>query len=347
MSYPKLVSPAILATLVLTVAACGGSSAENPPPADPAKATATTPTAVPSAAPTATPTAAPEAKPAAEPEKPKELVHDVDGPDGIRRWALWDGPKTGAAITTPKAWVVAPNMGRLGETKDSFGAVRIKLVTVLKADANEVVYEERGNKYAVPAALARPAVAPKGLKKGAFAICNFGQSHWVGRIEAVDAKSATCALRFMKKLRKEKLPLEEVLAFETPLGMGSYVMVRFADGGPDPDTSYAGQVFAVSGEDAWVTVETQFGNGYGAREGRRVHKVKTANLTPIDVSKPLAVGAPCLTEDVVRFGACTVKQVFDGGLGYVLTFKDNPSPVQEEWDLGTVAPLPKEAKPAK
>ncbi|MDI1443345.1 hypothetical protein [Polyangium sp. 6x1] len=351
MSYAKLVSPTIVASFALAVAACGGPAAENPPPADPAKATSPTPSDAPSAAPTATPSAAPEAKPeakpAAEPEKPKGLVHDVDGPDGIRRWALWDGPKTGAVITTPKAWVVAPNLGRLGETKDSFGAVRIKLVTVAKADANEVVYEERGNKYAVPAALARPAAPPKGLKKGAFAICNFGQSHWVGRIEAVDAKTATCALRFMKKLRKEKLPLDEVLAFETPIGMGSHVMVRFADGGPDAETSYAGQVFTVSGEDAWVTVETQFGNGYGAREGRRVHKVKTANLTPIDVSKPLTVGAPCLTEDVVRFGACTVKQVFDGGLGYVLTFKDNEKPFQEEWDLGTVAPLPKEAKPAK
>ncbi|TKD13285.1 hypothetical protein [Polyangium fumosum] len=346
MSYRKLVSPAIVASLALSVAACGGSAAENPPPADPAMATSTTPSAAPSAAPTATPTAAPEAKPAAEPEKPKGLVHDADGPDGVRRWALWDGPKTGAAITTPKAWVVAPNMGSLKETKDSFGAVRIKLVTVAKADANEVVYEERGNKYAVPAALARPAAPPKGLKKGAFAICNFGQSHWVGRIEAVDAKSATCALRFMKKLRKEKLPLEEVLAFEAPLGMGSYAMVRF-EGGPDTDTSYAAQVFLVSGEDAWVTVETQFGNGYGAREGRRVHKVRASNLTPIDVSKPLAVGAPCLTEDVVRFGACTVKKVFDGGLAYVLAFKDNESPIQEEWDLGTVAPLPKEAKPAK
>ncbi|HVK64814.1 MAG TPA: hypothetical protein VM694_10080, partial [Polyangium sp.] len=252
-----------------------------------------------------------------------------------------------AAITTPKAWVIAPNMGRLGETKESFAAVRLKLVTVAKADANEVVYEERGNKYAVPAALARPAAPPKGLEKGAFAICNFGGSHTIGRIEAVDAKSATCALRFMEKLRKEKLPLEEVLAFEAPLGMGSYAMVRFEDGGSDTDTSYAAQIFAVSGEDAWVTVETQFGNGYGAREGRRVHKVKMSNLTPIDVSKPLAVGAPCLTEDVARFGACTVKKVFDGGLAYALSFKDNESPVKTEWDLGTVAPLPKEAKPAK
>ncbi|HVK63964.1 MAG TPA: hypothetical protein VM694_05805, partial [Polyangium sp.] len=142
MSYDRLVSPTILASLVLTVAACGGSTAENPPSADPAKATSTPPSDAPSAAPTATPTAAPEAKPAAEPEKPKGLVHDVDGPDGIRRWALWDGPKTAAAITTPKAWVIAPNMGRLGETKESFAAVRLKLVTVAKADANEVVYEE-------------------------------------------------------------------------------------------------------------------------------------------------------------------------------------------------------------
>ncbi|MDI1476952.1 hypothetical protein [Polyangium sp. y55x31] len=351
MSYAKLVSPTFVATLALTVAACGGPAAENPPPADPANATSTTPTAAPSAAPTATPTAAPEAKPEAksaapaEPAKPKGLVHDVDGPDGIRRWALWDGPKTGAAITTPKAWVVAPNMGSMNDPKDSFAAVRLKLVTVLKADANEVVYEERGNKYAVPAALARPAVAPKGLKKGAYAICNFGQSHWVGRIEAVDAKSATCALWFMKKLRKEKLPLEEVLAFEGPLGMGSYAMVHF-EGGPDTESWYPAQVFAVSGEDVWVEIDTQFGNGYGEREGRRVHKVKTSNARPIDVSKPLAVGAPCLTEDNPRLGDCKVKKVIEGGLAYELTFKDG-QPFKEEWDIGTVAPLPKEAKPAK
>ncbi len=351
MSYTKRFSPAIFASLVLTVAACGGSSAENPPPADPAKATSTTPNDAPSAAgaaaPTASPEAKPEAKPAAqaEPAKPKGLVHDADGPDGIRRWALWDGPKTAAAITTKKAWVVAPNLGQLGATKESFGAVRIKLVTVLKADANEVVYEERGNKYAVPAALARPAVAPKGLKKGAYAICNFGGSHWVGRIEAVDAKSATCALWFMNKLRKEKLPLEEVLAFEGPFGMGSHGMVHF-EGGSDTDTWYPAQVFAVSGEDAWVEIETQFGNGYGEREGRSVHKVKTSNVRPIDVSKPLAVGAPCLTEDNPRLGDCKVKRVIEGGLAYELTFKDG-QPVKEEWDIGTVAPLPQEAKPAK
>lgn len=347
MSYPKLVSPAILATLALAVAACGGPAAENPPPADPANATSTTPTAAPSAAPTATTTAPPEAKPAApaEPEKPKGLVHDADGPDGIRRWALWDGPKTGAAITTPKAWVVAPNLSRAGDTKDSFGAVRIKLVTVVKADANEVVFEDRGNKFASPAALARPAEAPKGLKKGAFAICEFGGSHAIGRIEAVDAKSATCAFRFMGKTRKEKLAPEAVLAFEGPLGMGSLATVRF-EGGPDTDTSYPAQVIATNGGDAWVVVDTQFGNGYGEREGRFVHKVKASNVTPIDVSKPLAVGAPCLTEEVTRNGICTVKQVIDGGLAYIVTFKEGKS-LRDEWEVGAVAPLPKETKPAK
>jgi hypothetical protein len=339
-----ILRPSRLLVAALLVSACGGAPAtppENAASTEPSAAPSTKPSAAPSTEPSAAPTATPEAKPEAKADaKPQGLVHDVDSPDGIRRWALWDGPKTGKAITTKKAWVIAPNMGSMSSNKDSFGSVRLKLVTVAKADANEVIYEDRGNKYAVPAALARPAEAPKGLKKGAFVVCNFGASYALARVDAVDAKSVTCLVRFMEKTRKEKVAPDEVLALEGPLGLSSPALIRFE--GSDED-QYDGVVIATSGEDAWVHVETQFGDN-DKRGGRFVHKVKTKDVTPIDVSKPLAKGAPCLATNHARIEPCTVKEVIDSGLAYVVSFGEGDSGIKKEWEIGTVAPTPKNAK---
>jgi hypothetical protein len=332
-----LSSRVLVAALLLS--ACGGAPATPPETAASTKPSAA-PSTAPSAAPTAAPTATPEAKPEAKTDaKPQEPVHDVDSPDGIRRWALWDGPKTGTAITTKKAWVIAPNMGMMGSNKDSFAAVRLKLVTVAKADANEVLFEDRGNKYAVPAALARAAEAPKGLKKGAYVVCNFGASYALARVDAVDAKSVTCVIRFMDKTRKEKVAPDEVLAIGGPIGLSSPALIRFE--GSDGD-QYDGVVLATSGDDAWVHVETQFGNN-DKRAGRYVHKVKTKDVMPIDVSKPLAKGAPCLATNHARIEPCTVKEVIEGGLAYVVSFGEGDSGIKKEWEIGTVAPAPKNA----
>jgi hypothetical protein len=345
MPHPRFLSPAILATFVLSVAACGGSSGENPPPADPAKLASAAPSATPSAAPTAAPSAAPETQPAASAGSGK-LVHDADGPDGVRRWALWDGPKTGPAITTEQAWTVVPRMTSETGTKLSFGSVHLELVNVVKADANEVVYTslyDKDEKYAVPAALARPAVEPKGLKKGSFALFMAATSSAIGRVETLDESTVTFASRFMDETHKSDADLNAVLAFEGPFGLGSPVMVRF-DGS---DELYAGWIVATTGEQVWVYINSSFvGSGNGEREGRHVHKVKKANVTPIDVSKPLAVGAPCVAPRFVTLEPCTVKKVIDGGIAYVVTYKERGGK-DEESLVGTVAPAPQEAKAAK
>ena len=324
--------------LPLLVVACGGPSPEAkepsaPPPAIPSAAPVATvaPSATPSAAPTAAPTAAPA---------PSASTDDVDGPDGIRRWASWSGPKSGVAITAKRAWAVIPNMS--GDGADSFAAVALAgPFDVIKGDATEVVYENRKHKLAISAALARPAQAPTGLTRGAAVRCAFGGSTVVAHVEATSAKETTCAFRFMGKTRKEKVKPDEVYPLSGKLDLGAPVIVRFEG---DTDASYLGMVLAVSGEDAWVTVETQFGNG-DPRANHFVHKVKTAGLEAIDLARPLKVGDPCRATRTVRIDACKVTKVIDGGVGYVVAFDDGERGLHEEWALGEVAPVAKAKKP--
>jgi hypothetical protein len=337
-----------LTSLLLIATACGGSSAEGPPPDDPTQGGgATKPAITPEATPdvkagTATPPDTKSASPAPATDKTAagKPAHDADGADGVRRWASWDGPKKGTAITTKKAWVFAPNLSAAGSEKESFGAVALTLVTVTKADADEVMFEHRGKKYAVPAALARPAEARAGVKKGSAARCSFGGSSIVGRIEAADAKGVTCAFRFMDKTKTEKLTPEEVFALDGKVDMGASALVRFES---DPDAWYEGLVVAASGEDAWVSVSTQFSMQGDPRADRSVHKVKAANVMPIDMSRPLKVGDACLATSIARISPCKVTKVIDGGLAYEVSFADGGSGIKKEWALGEVAPAPKEA----
>jgi hypothetical protein len=327
-----------LASLLLAVSACGGPPPEGPPAAGPPSPPEAAP--APAAAAPAKPSAEAkaEAPPAAAPASSAKPVNDADGPDGVRRWASWDGPKTGAAITTKKAWVVAPNLGGSSD-KDSFGAVALKLVDVAKADANEVVYESRGKKYATPAALARPPARPGAVKKGGVALCSFGGSSVVGLIEAADAKSVTCAFRFMEKTRKEKLTPEEVLPLDGKPDLGAPALVRFES---DPDTWYEAMIVAATGDDVWASVSTQFSEG-DPRAGRSVHKVKAAGAKVIDLSKPLKVGDPCLATSIATIEPCKVTKVIDGGVAYAVSFEGGGGGFRKEWELGTVAPAPKEA----
>lgn len=342
-----------LASSLLLVAACGGSSSEEPPPEmASSEAAAAKPPPVTEKAPDTSAAAKPPADAKSAPPsddkaaKPAASAHDADGPDGVRRWASWDGPKEGAAITTKKAWVFAPNLSGSASDKDSFGAIALTLVDVVKSDSNEVVFENRKSKYAVPVSLARAAEAPKGLKKGSIALCSFGGSSVVARIEAVDAKSVTCAFRFMDKTRKEKLAPEEVLPLDGKLGIRAPVLARFDS---DPDTWYDGFVVAASGEDVWVNVETQFGADNDPRKGRMVHKLKAANVKLIDMTKPLKVGDACLADHIARIQPCKVAKVVDGGLAYVVSFEGSPARNDKEWTLDQVTPAPKDdaKKPAK
>jgi hypothetical protein len=340
MSRSHLLSPTILASLVLSVAACGGAAAENPPPADPPKAASTAP----SAAPTAAPTAAPPAESTASSDGAKRKhVHDADGPDGVRRWALWDGPKTGKAITTENAWVVVPRLTDEGK-KLSFGSVSVDLVDVVKADANEVVYTTRydkDSKYAVPAALARPQAAPKGVKKGALVFVEHVGGLTLGRVEVAQDELVTAVHRFGGETMKSDFDLSSLFPLEGPLGLGSPVMARF-DGS---DEIYPGWIVATDADSAWVSMSTSFvGSEQGDREGRSVHKIKKANVTPIEVTKPLAVGAPCLGKRIVTLEPCKVKKVIEGGIAYVVTFEGAGKTEEETVEAGMVAPAPKGAK---
>lgn len=350
MSRSHLLSSTILAPLVLSVAACGGSAAETPPPADPQKAAITpsaAPTAAPTTAPTAAPTDAPNAEPAASSDGAKrKLVHDADGPDGVRRWALWDGPKTGTAISTERAWAVVAKLTDTGN-KLSFGSVAVDLVDVVKADANEVVYTtkyDNKEKDAVPAALARPEATPKGVKKGSLVFIENIGSMSVGHVEAVEDGLVTLAYRFGGETTKGDRDLASLFALEGPLGLGSPVMARF-DGSDEP---FPGWIVATSADSAWVSMDVSFsGSGHGDREERHVHKVKKANVTPIDVLKPLAVGAPCLGTRIVTFEPCTVKKVLEGGIAYVVAFDGVSGTEEKTVEVGMVAPAPKGAKAGK
>ena len=317
--------------------ACGGSGEADPKVGPPATSSQTTaaPSATPSTEPTTTATVA------SKPEAPK-VVYDIDGPDGVRRMAKWDGPEDGEVITAKKAWVVAPNMQVAGSNKLSFETPTLMLADVIKADAKEVVFEVNKNRYAVPAALARTG-STKGLKKGMAARCSFGGSSVVGRLDAVDQKSATCAVRFLEKTEKVKLTAEEILpvAGDT-LGFGAPI-VALSEGASA--TPHDGWVVAESATDVWVTVERQFPD-----EARRVngvvYKLPKSAVRPIDAAKTLKVGDACLARQVASMAPCKVTKVIDGGVAYVVSFDDNFGSPWKEWTMDLVAPGPKTA-PAK
>ena len=305
---------------------CGGAS----PPAQPVD------TNPPKAAAPATAEATVQAPPVStaapaapgEPAGPSKVDGpDADGADGVRRWATWDGPATGLPVTTKKAWVAAPNMASLKSSTDSFASVAARLVNVVSSSERELVYEARGVKYAVPAGLARGAVAATGLKKGAPILCSFAGAAAVGRVDAVDASSVTCGLRFMHKTRKEKLPLDEVLVIDGMLGLGMPVVVTLD--GAAGEVQRPAAFLAASGDEAWVAV---------AKEASPVHRVKAAKVTSLDVQKPLAVGAACVAFDMFVMKPCKVTKVLDN-VAYVVTFTDGSRLDKSyEWDLSEVAP---------
>jgi hypothetical protein len=274
------------------------------------------------------------AEPAA-PVAPAKPGPDADGPDGIRRLAVWEGPKAGKAVTTKKAWVIAPNT--MGDDKLSFSSVSLRLVSVEKGDGNELVFTDRNVKYAVPAALAWAAEPAKGVKKGSVVRCNFGGNTTVARVDAVDAKGVTCTFRFMEKTRKEKMALEEARVLSGKLEPGAPAFVRFEG----DDKRYRAVVVTVDGDDAWVTVDTHFSDG--PRAGRAVHKVKAAAVEVIDMSRPLKAGDACLATQFAEAQVCKVAKVLDGGLAYAVTFADG-SAAHGELGLDEVAPAPKAAK---
>lgn len=286
-------------------------------------------------APVATSSATASAAPAV-PDPPAKTGPDADAPDGVRRWAAWDGPKTGAAITTKRAWVIAPNTLGSGSDKLSFSSVELRLVDVEKANGDEVVFRDRKQTYAVPAALAWPAEAPKGLAKGAVARCAFGGNSVVARLEAAaaDAKSVTCAFRFMEKTRRERMAAADVLPLHGKIEPGAPAIVRF---GSDASTRYRGTVMAVSGDDVWVKIDAQFGEG-DARASRAVHKVRATSVEVIDLAKPLKAGDACEATDIAGLVPCKVKKVIEGGLAYVVEFEGGSASGRKEWSFDEVAP---------
>lgn len=316
--------------------ACGGSGEADPsvgPPAAPPQ-TAAVVTAVPSAQPTATATASASTAPSPEPPK---VVHDVDGPDGVRRMARWDGPQDGEVITAKKAWVVAPNMQVDGSTRLSFETPLLMLVDVVKADAKEVVFELNKNRYAVPAALARTG-STKGVKKGMAARCSFGGNHLVGRLDAVDAKSATCVVRLVDRTEKVKLTAEEILPIAgDKLAFGAPVVATSAG---KSAAQHDGWVVAESGTDVWVTVERQFPDD-ARRVNGVVYKLPKSAVQVIDAARPLKVGDACLARQIAAMAPCKITKVIDGGVAYTVSFDDSFGSPWKEWTMDLVAPGPK------
>lgn len=303
--------------LLFVLAACGGAQPEAVSPA-----------------PSATASAAPSAS---APEPPAKVAPDADGPDGVRRWAAWEGPKNGASITTKRAWVVAPNTAVAGSDKLSFASVELRVVDVEKAGGEEIVFRDRKQTYAVPAALAWPAEAPKGLAKGAVARCAFGGNSVVARVEAADAKGASCAFRFMEKTRRERVAATDVLKLTGKIEPGAPALVRF---GSDATARYRGVVMAASGDDVWVKIDGQFGEG-DARAGRAVHKIKADRVESIDLAKPLKAKDACLAVDIAGVVPCKVGKVIEGGLAYVVDFEGGSASGRKEWTFDEVAPAAK------
>jgi hypothetical protein len=67
----------------------------------------------------------------------------------------------------------------------------------------------------------------------------------------------------------------------------------------------------------------------------------------IDLSKPLKVGDACLATSIARIEPCKVTKVIDGGVAYAVSFEGGGSSMKKEWELGTVAPAPKDAAKKK
>lgn len=314
-------TPPTLLSLLVALAACGGAT---PEARDPAAATAD---------------AAPSASPAPA-EPPGRINPDADSPDGVRRWASWDGPKSGTALTTKRAWVVAPSAATAGTDKLSFAAVELRLVEVVKADGDEVVFKDRKQTYAVPAALAWPAEAARAASapaRGSAVRCAFGGGSVVARVEAVDARSVTCAFRLQEKSRKEKMAAADVVRLAGKIEPGAPAIVRF---GSDTSVRYRASVMAVSSDDVWVKVDHQFAEG-DPRAGRAVHKMRAAGVEIIDVTRPLKVGEACLATDITGVVPCKVTRVIDGGLAYVVEHDGGSAGDRKEWTFDEVAPAPR------
>jgi hypothetical protein len=295
---------------LLCLIACGGAEAPRPelPPAQAPPAAASPPPA-----PATPPISGGEAGAAAT----SGSAHDQDGPDGVRRWKSWDGPTEGPPIGTPKAWVMAPNTIGGSDTKPSFSSVAPRVGEVASSDAKETIVRESWGQFAVPASVARLAQPAVGLKKGATALCAFGGSSVVARVEAVDAKSVTCAFSFMDQPRREKLAPDEVLPLDGALDFGAPAHARFDDA---PDDWYEGFVVAASGDQIWVSLATQFADG-DPRAGRSVHKLAAADVRAAEITRPLKVGEACLATEIANLAPCKVKKVLDGGLGYSVSFE--------------------------
>lgn len=339
---------ACLGMWMALTAGCSGATSGDPNAGGAAGPPTASVTAVPTQAPVATASAAASATAAptasatgeAAPAAPK-VVYDVDAADGVRRMAKWDGPVEGEVIKAKKAWVVAPNVQVEGSTRLSFEQQALRLVDVVKADKNEVVFEINKNQYAVPAALAR-AGTTKGLKKGMAARCSQSGSGEVGLLTAVDAKSAVCAIRFLERTESLKLTPEEVLPLSADKpSLGTPVIARSANA---RGSLHGGWVVAAKGDDLWISFERGFSD-YPSRVNGAIFKVSAANVTAIDASKPLKVGDACLARQIQLVNPCKVTKVHDGGVGYTVSFDDGQSAVDKEWSAGSVAPAPKEKTP--
>jgi hypothetical protein len=294
--------------------------------------------AAPEARDAATPPASAEPSSDAPAAPPAPQSPDADSADGVRRWASWEGPKDGAAVTTKRAWVVAPNRPGAGPAeRASFAAVDLRVVDVEKSDASELIFRDHKLLYAVPAALAWPAEAPRGLVKGAAVRCAFGGNAVVARVEAADAKSVTCAFRFQDRTRRERVPAAEVLRLGGKLEPGAPALVRFES---ESSGRYRGVVMAVRGEDVWVTLDAQFGEG-DPRAGRAVHRVKAASVELLDLATPLKAGEPCQAADLAKVVPCKVGKVIEGGLAYVVEFEGGAAGDHKEWTLDEVARAPR------
>ena len=310
------------------VTACGGAQPEAAPPS------ASTAAPVASTPPVTTAAAAEVPAPVATTVTAPVVNANDSDEGGVRRWKSWDGPTSGAKITSKRAWVFAPNMHSSGETRASFAAVVLTNVEVVRADDKEVVAKEQGGEYAVPNALARPADG-KGVKKGSYALCAFGGSNVVGRIDAVDAKGATCTLRFMDSVRKEKLRADEALPLAGNPG-GSPIAVML------DNEMYLGTLIASDATNAWVTVDTQFSSG--PRANKVTHKVAKSDVTFLDPSRELKAGAAVLAPNFGALGPGSVTKVVDGGLAYEVKLEGGSTKI---FDVTKVVPAKGDAKKTK
>jgi hypothetical protein len=305
-------SSSLLVPLLFLALACAGAEA---PPAE--SAPSGPPPALASAPPPPVPTEPADPGAAA----PSGSTHDLDGADGVRRWRSWDGPIEGMPVGTAKAWVIAPNTISANDSKSSFSSVAPRLAEVAASDTKETIVRESWGQFAVPASLTRLAQPVAGLKQGATALCAFGGSSVVARIDAADAKRVTCAFLFMEKPRKESVAADEVLPLDGSLGFGAPAHARFGAGVDDPDW-YEGFVISADTDHVWISIATQFADG-DPRAGRSVHKLPAANVRAAEIAKPLKVGERCLATEIARIAACTVKKVLAGGLGYSVAFDDS------------------------